>query len=276
MSQQGLTPRGRAAPRNTQPRRTLQRGALDNEPRGRVADELWYNDPRDSLHNDSTYPSTPRAQAGPRARHTRTPNNVQARFALIGGPHVWGLASRFLSDWKPSARHLQGASADGCLGRPPTVSEDTDTLIVLRDIDRKHVQVHPAAPELDKVRSQEVLLQRNELRDSNNSGYYSTGSNQHPPSQPQHTGPSTAGSSTSVSSPGSTWPPASSGSRVSSSRSASSELLNLHRRSVSSTGLELMGWHGRVSMEDDGVVRVITGTRFHQRRPRPLGRSKTC
>ena len=272
--------RYRAAPRDAVPRETLQHSALDNQLRGRISiarrveKEMFLDRAHDSRRDVSALSDAPSDQDEPRGYPAGTLSRVQARFALLAGPDVWDLASRLLSNVKPRAQ-LGQMPADDCLGRPPSGIGDADTVIILRDIDRKPVQVHPAAPELERVRSQKALAHRVRLRDSNDSGYYSADSNQHPPSLPQPPGTSTAAASTLVSSVASTCPPSSSGPSLSLSVSAGSEWYSPRTSPFSSISSEWLGWHGRVSMGDEGTIEVAKGMRRRDGRPRPLGRSKT-
>lgn len=195
--------------------RMLQYRVPDNPSRSSISiaqqreNEMFMNRNQARRSGASAHADTPVDQAEPRGYPAGTPNSLQAHFALLGGPDVWKLASRFLSDMKPRAHRLRRKSADDDLDLTPLVPDDAADLVILRDTDRKTVQMHPAAAEVERVRSQKAVVQRVPLRDSNDSGYYSVGSNQHPPPLPQPLGTSTAASSTLASSTASTCHPAS-------------------------------------------------------------------
>lgn len=272
--------RHRVPARDATPQQMLQHGARDSRLHGRISAaqqmerEMYLPSPENRLSSVSARSNTWEDLAESRAYPANRPNNVQAQLALLGSPDFRSLVSRFLPDLKPGA-HLRRMSADDCLRRPPWGVDDAD-LIVLRDMQCQVVQVHPAAPEMERIQSQKGSVRSMRFMDSNDSGYYSAGSILHPPL----TLPSdalTAFSATSVSSPRSSWPPASSDSLLSpSSPIVRSGLLNLRRRSASSIGSDLISWSGRVSIGGDGAIRVVTGTRVRRESQRPLGRTKTC
>lgn len=255
------------------PYQVTQRGAPEYQLHGRSnavrrkKSELFLDETRDRIRGASAHVDTPGHQAEPRGYPAEAPNSVQAHFALLGVPDVWGLASRLLSDMKPRAR-LRRKSADDCCDRPP--SDDAADLVLLREINRKHVQVHPAAAEVERVRSQKVLVQRVPVRDSNDSGYYSADSSQHPPAWPQPAGPSIA-----VSSAASTGPPLSSGPSARSSLGAGAEN-SPNPNSASSMRSEQMARFERESMEAEGAIRVAMEQPLHDGRLKPRRRSRSC
>lgn len=277
---QETTGQHRAAARDAAPQQVLRHGArnsplqVSTSAAQQMEREMYFSGPPDRRSGVSTGSHAWKDQAEALLHSANRPYNLQTQFALLESPIFWGRAPRFFPDLKPGAR-VRRMSADDCLRRPPWGVDGAD-LIVLRDVDCKVVRVHSAAPELKRVRSQKVLVQRLRSRDSNDSGYYSAGSSQHQPWLPPASSPPMTFSSTSISSPGSTWPPASGGSPVSStSPSARSNQPSLHRRSASSMDLVWMSWHSRVSIGYDGSARVLRGTRLRHERQRPLGRSNT-
>ncbi|KAI7785524.1 hypothetical protein LA080_006945 [Diaporthe eres] len=255
------------------PYQVTQRGAPEYQLHGRSnavrrkKSELFLDETRDRIRGASAHVDTPGHQAEPRGYPAEAPNSVQAHFALLGVPDVWGLASRLLSDMKPRAR-LRRKSADDCCDRPP--SDDAADLVLLREINRKHVQVHPAAAEVERVRSQKVLGQRLPVRDSNDSGYYSADSSQHPPAWPQPAGPSIA-----VSSAASTGPLLSSGPSARSSLGAGAEN-SPNPNSASSMRSEQMARFEMESMEAEGAIRVAMEQPLHDGRLKPRRRSRSC
>lgn len=272
--------RHRAAAREAAPQQMLQHGArnsplqVSTSAAQQMEREMHFPGPQDRLSGVSARSHAERYQAEPRLPPANRPYNLQAQFALLGSQNIWGRGPRFFPDLKPGAR-VRRMSADDCLRRPPWGLDDVD-LIVLRDVDCKVVRVHPAPPDLKRVQSQKVLVQRLRSRDSNDSGYYSAGSSQHQPWLAPGLGPPTAFSWTSISSPGSTWPPTSNESPVSSSLpSARSNQPSLHRLSASSMDLVWMSRHSRVSISHDGSARGLRGTPLRHERQRPLGRSNT-
>lgn len=270
------TQQNRADPRDAPVRQVLQRDVQgsqshsSNNVDSQREKELFFTDTSARSHTRGDgfehwgYPAEPQS-------------SVRAHFAVLGGPDVWGQASRLFSDKKPLAR-LRRASSDDCLDWPLSALDDGDAVVRLRDTERKAVRVHAAGPEVERVRSHKALVQRSRLRDSNDSGYYSADSNQRAAAStlPQPPGPSTAGSSTlaspaAVSSAASTWAPPSTGPSLSPSLSAISEPQSLHRRSVSSMASIRVSWGERASTGDESAMRRS----LHERRPVSLGRSNT-
>lgn len=242
----------RDAPRDAELPYMLQRGVPDDQPRSSGI----------SI-----------AQQGENDLHL---NSAQAHFALLGGSDVWGLVSRFLSDMKPHTHRLRRKSAGDCHELIPLEPDGAADVVTLRDTDRKAVQVQSAEPEVERIRSQKALVQRTPLRDSNDSGYYSAGSNQRQPSLPQPPAPSTGVSLMSGSSAASTCPPASSEPSLSSPPSTASEQHSTHRHSVSSMGSGWMGSNWRGSMGDESALEIMMVRPLRNMRAKPRGRSKTC
>lgn len=267
--------RDRADSRDAPVRQILQRDLQGSQPHG--SNNVAIQREEELFLPDTSAPShTCGGRFEDRGYPAEEPGSVRAHYAVLGGPNAWDLASHLFSDAKPLAP-LRRVSSDDYLDRTLSTLDDDDTVVRLRDTERKAVQVHTAGPEVERVRSHKVLVQRSRLRDSNDSGYYSADSVQSAAaSLPQPPGPSTAGSSTLVtpaaaSSADSTWTPPSTGPSVSSSPSSISERQSLHRRSVSTMGSIWVSWSERASTEDDGAMRRS----LHERRPVPLGRSNT-
>lgn len=256
-------------------RQTLQRDTQDSQPHS--SHNVTSQREKELFLPDDSARSHTRGDGFEHRGYPAEPQrSVRAHFAVLGGPDVWGQASRLLSDMKPLS-HLRRVSSDDCLDRPLSALDDDDAVVRLRDTERKAVRVHAAGPEVERVRSYKALVQRSRLRDSNDSGYYSVDSIQRAASSvPQPPGPSTADSSTlvspaAVSSAASTWIPPSTGPSLSSSLSAISERQSLHRGSSSTMGLIRISWSERASTGDEGTTRRP----LREKRPVPLGRSNT-
>lgn len=265
----------------------LQHGVPDDQPRSsgislaeQQETELFRKQAQDRRRGASAHADTPGFdQAERRGVPAETPNDVQAHFALLGGPGVWGLVSRFLSDMKPHAHRVRRKSAGDCLDIIPLEPDGTADVVTLRDIGRKAVQVYPSEPEVERIRSQKAIVQRTAFRDSNDSGYYSAGSNQRQTSLPQppvpSTAPSTGVSSMSGSSAASACPPPSNELSLSSQLSTASGQHSPHRHSVSSMSSGWMGSNWRGSMGDEGSIEVTMVRPLRNMRAKPRGRSKT-
>lgn len=278
----------RDAPRGVELPYMLRHGVPDDQPRNsgisiaqQRENELCLNGTQARHHGSAAHADASGFdQAERRGVPAETPNDVQAHFAVLAGPGVWGLVSRFLSDMKPNAHRLRRKSAGDCLDIIPLEPDGTADVVTLREIGRKAVQVYPSEPELERIRSQTAIVQRTPFRDSNDSGYYSAGSNQRQTSLPQPPAPSTAPSTgvslMSGSSAASTCPPASNEPSLSSQLSTASGQHSPHRHSVSSMSSGWMGSNWRGSMGDEGAIEVTMVRPLRNMPAKPRGRSKTC
>ncbi|KAJ0117143.1 hypothetical protein J7T55_003560 [Diaporthe amygdali] len=264
------TPRRGTAPRDAVPQQTPQSSSSHQRQGGLgiayvgPRDELFLPAFQDSLRGLSARITTSRDQAGPQDRAAEAPNSVQARFAFVGGPDVLDLLSTLLSEMKPPT-HLSGVLPEDCFERPPSVPADV-AAVNFQNTERKPVQLRPATPAVERIRSQKARVQKMTGRGPGDSGYYTADSTQHPPSLPQ-----TRDASTAVSSPSSN---SSRPSFLPSSGTESAQHSSHPGSSVSSMGSEWMDMYERAGWGDESAIRFITG-RPRDKIPRLRGRSRT-
>jgi hypothetical protein len=228
------------------------------------------------IHSDPAFASPPGASAGTRHRRAETTNTVHAQVALLDGPGPQSFASAVFPDLAPGAQ-LRLMSPDDCFRRRPWGEDDSD-LVACGDVQCRVVLVHPAAPQLETVRSLKGSVRAMSLRNCNDSGYHSASSSQYSPSLPtQPSGTPLELSATSASSRALTWTRASSDSPFSPSwPSLRTEPIRLRRRSIPTMASESMGGSGRVGMGNSGRISATLGAQARHESLRPRGRSKTC